>query len=360
MIEYPINKFLSVKLDEDLQTKIFINGEEFIQCSHVLVTMHLDDVDSLNLLSSVDEIPQDSQEILIPPKVKFFVHCSNLQAWAENNYDTRMIHSNLAFPLLRRLMEVGDLQAKKVFKEEIIKRIKSKHPSVIEYLIREGYAELLTPENFMPIIELEAIVLKDLKILIEKPLTLQVNDESFANGVGFTIKDKYVEKLNLINCNLKEFPDYIKNLSRINYLNLSLNKIKKLNDDIGYITSLEVLVLDWNKLTFLHENIGNLENLIEFTLSRNQLTSIPESIGNLISLKKIFLEDNNLRQLPESVNKLSSLEILNLSNNNLSSFPESVLELPSLKELWLINNDKLSASEINSFKDHNPQLKIIY
>ena len=43
----------------------------------------------------------------------------NLQTWAENGYDTRILHSTLAFPLLKRLTEVGDLIAKNKLKEEI-------------------------------------------------------------------------------------------------------------------------------------------------------------------------------------------------------------------------------------------------
>jgi hypothetical protein len=48
----------------------------------------------------------------IPPEIRFWAHCSNLETWGENNYDTRLIHSNLAFPLLKKLTEAGD-QTKK-------------------------------------------------------------------------------------------------------------------------------------------------------------------------------------------------------------------------------------------------------
>ncbi len=218
MLEFKINKFLSVKFDkfaEDLETQIFINGEEFIQCSHVLVTIHLDDVDSLNLFSSVDEIPQDPQEVLIPPRVKFFVHCSNLQAWAENNYDTRMIHSNLAFPILKKLTEVGDLQAKRVFKEELINRIKCDYEPTVEYLIREEFTEVLNFNDFESIIGSEAIILKELAKIIPLFLTLVLDDEFFTNGAGFIISDQRVTKLSLIRCDLKKLPESIETLTHL-------------------------------------------------------------------------------------------------------------------------------------------------
>jgi len=59
--------------------------------------------------------------------------------WYENAYNTKLLHRNLAFPLLRRLTEVGDSLAKRVFTEEIAKRLESGSPSVVRFLIEEKY-----------------------------------------------------------------------------------------------------------------------------------------------------------------------------------------------------------------------------
>ena len=45
----------------------------------------------------------DNQDYQINSEMEFWAHCSNIQAWAENNYDTQMLHSNLSFPLLKKL-----------------------------------------------------------------------------------------------------------------------------------------------------------------------------------------------------------------------------------------------------------------
>ena len=90
---------------------------------------------------------------LISPETEFWGHCSNLQAWYESNYDTRILHRNLAFPLLKRLTEEGDTVAKKVFKEEIAKRLETGHPNVVLYLIEEEYLEVLNWEEFYSVIE---------------------------------------------------------------------------------------------------------------------------------------------------------------------------------------------------------------
>lgn len=94
------------------------------------------------------------QEFYLGAKSKFWGHCSNLQAWYENKYDTRLLHSNLLFPLLKKLTEAGDSLAKRVFKEEIAKRYTSNNTTVREFLRIEGYLDYLSKE------ELEALELK--------------------------------------------------------------------------------------------------------------------------------------------------------------------------------------------------------
>lgn len=72
---------------------------------------------------------------------------SNLQVWVECEYDTRLLHRNIAFPLLEKLTEAGDPLAKKRFKEEIAKRYSSKNPTVIKFLELEGYLKYLSNEE---------------------------------------------------------------------------------------------------------------------------------------------------------------------------------------------------------------------
>jgi tetratricopeptide (TPR) repeat protein len=89
----------------------------------------------------------------IPHEVEFWGHCSNLQAWAENHYDTRLLHRNLAFPLLKALAKGGDRKAKIRFKEEIAKRLSSGIKSVILYLFEGGYLKYLSLEELECVLE---------------------------------------------------------------------------------------------------------------------------------------------------------------------------------------------------------------
>ena len=89
----------------------------------------------------------------ISPETEFFGHCSNLQVWAENNYNTQLLHSNIAFNLLKKLTEVGDQNAKRVFKEEIGKRVMEGYPTVVSYLLHQGYLQHLDNEELETLID---------------------------------------------------------------------------------------------------------------------------------------------------------------------------------------------------------------
>ncbi|MFX1322331.1 MAG: hypothetical protein ACFFAQ_11885 [Promethearchaeota archaeon] len=150
--EFKINDFLSLKL-EGGKTFIYVKGERFNQCKFLLLEFSVDQVRSIDNIESIDELAEKLDRSLegksrkIPLETEFWGHCSNLQAWYEHDYNTRLLHRNLAFPLLKKLTDCGDLLAKKVFKEEIAKRIESGYPPVVIYLIKERYLSYLNTEE---------------------------------------------------------------------------------------------------------------------------------------------------------------------------------------------------------------------
>ena len=124
MSEFIINDYIALKL-EDSKTNIYVLGELFIQCKYLLMNIPIQDIERYDEINSIDEAAEKLDKSLergnpevftinILPEVEFWGHCSNLQVWAEQDYDTRFIHSNLAFPLLKKLTEVGDLKASKI------------------------------------------------------------------------------------------------------------------------------------------------------------------------------------------------------------------------------------------------------
>lgn len=169
MLEFRVNQFLSLRLQEG-KTYLYVNNKRFYQCIRLILQIPLENAKDYDQINSIDEAAQvhkslfqnrimegnaDNISVSITPEEEFRAHCSNIQTWAENNYDTRILHSNISFPLLKQLAKAGDLTAKKVFKEEIGRRYTSGYEPVKNFLIEEGYLNYLNKD------ELEAIGIKD-------------------------------------------------------------------------------------------------------------------------------------------------------------------------------------------------------
>ncbi|MHA1294930.1 MAG: hypothetical protein ACTSQJ_20030 [Promethearchaeota archaeon] len=151
MREFKVNDYITLKLENE-KSIIYVAGEKFNQCKFLFL-INPQEKERQEEINSIDEASElligelekriTPEELGLSPEEEFWGHCSNLQVWYEYNYDTRLLHSNLAFPLLKKLTEAGDPIAKRVFKEEIVVRFLNGMPSVQIYLIKEGYLEIL-------------------------------------------------------------------------------------------------------------------------------------------------------------------------------------------------------------------------
>lgn len=116
--EFKINNLITLKL-EGGKTFIYINNRKVIICKHVLINVPINK--SIEFRSNDEFIEKSTDHsyniqddlTLIPIDLEFWVHCSNMQVWAENKYDSGLLHSNLSFPLLKELIDVNDPIAKK-------------------------------------------------------------------------------------------------------------------------------------------------------------------------------------------------------------------------------------------------------
>jgi len=153
--EYQINDYLTLKL-ENKATNIYVDGKQFIQCKFLLLNIPSEKVRDFDDIESIDEAAerlnhdleyQKKINIKIPPETEFWAHCSNLQIWTEYNYNPRLLHSNLAYPLLEAITDAGDPIAKEVFKQEIKLRFESFNFSTQQYLIENGYLNYFNKEE---------------------------------------------------------------------------------------------------------------------------------------------------------------------------------------------------------------------
>lgn len=176
-LEKIINRYITIKL-VNRRTYIYVNGRRFIQCIRLILNIPKRDVPLYDEIDSIDEAaklysthvfqnrmvrgpmaaPVPNQMHDITPEQEFWGHSSNIQAWIEHSYDTRILMSNISFPLLRELAKAGDPTASKVFKEEIALRLESGYPSVVQYLINQGYLGHFNTFEFKTIIESTEII----------------------------------------------------------------------------------------------------------------------------------------------------------------------------------------------------------
>jgi len=166
--EFKINNLITLKLEYN-KTFIYIKGKKFMQCMRLCLHIPPQKSNLYEEIESIDEAteifnrflymnkivkgefadPVENQDSVITPEQEFWGHCSNLQTWVENKYDTRLLHSNLSFPLLKRLSDEGDKFALIRFKEEIASRLEGGYLPVIHYLLEQNYIRYLSPDDLI-------------------------------------------------------------------------------------------------------------------------------------------------------------------------------------------------------------------
>lgn len=160
--EKKINDLITVRMIGNIQFSdiiLLVNNKYFSQCRKVIFNIPIADVDNYDYINSIDEViyglkDSDAEEdIDIDIELEFFAHYSNLQAWVENNYDTRILASNLSFPLLKKLVKNGDKEARKIFKDEIAKRLETGFMPTVKFLILNKYLDFLTQDEINIIAE---------------------------------------------------------------------------------------------------------------------------------------------------------------------------------------------------------------
>ncbi|MBD3216159.1 MAG: hypothetical protein GF311_26330 [Candidatus Lokiarchaeota archaeon] len=347
--QFKINEHLALKLEKN-KTNIYIKGKLFLSCKYLLMNFNeekikfSDSIDSLFDNNKFQEEPIDqNNDELNSVETEFWAHCSNLHAWVENNYDTRLLHSNLSFPLLKKLTESGDKIAKKVFKEQIAKRIRMGNDSTIKFLILENYLKFLNKEERIFALEkLDSLDLSNSGI------------EKFPFGI---LEAKNLLDLCLDSNNLFRFPKNINLLNSLQKLSISSNKINSLPESIFLLENLEYFDCSDNSLKEVHSRFIKWDNLKSLDISMNYFDKFPFLICNLESLSQLNVSNNNITAIPSFIKNLKNLKYFDLSQNSIKLLPKQVSNLKNLRTLILSGN-KLKKIESNIQNLHD--LKVLY
>ncbi len=148
---FKINDLVDLRLINN-KTHIYIKNKPFIICAHLLINIPVESIHSYDDIKSIDETielfkSKERVQYMISPEEEFMGHCSNIQAFFENGLNTDILHTNIAFPLLQKLVELKFEPARRVFKEEIVIRFNKGTKSSRFFLSSEGYLDHLNGEE---------------------------------------------------------------------------------------------------------------------------------------------------------------------------------------------------------------------
>jgi len=302
MKEFKVNNYITLRLGEDGKSKIYIKDQLFRQCKYLLLDIPIEKITSFDMIKSIDEASEKLNHSLeegkykhqIPAEVEFWGHCSNLQVWSESNYNTRLLKSNLAFPLLKKLTEIGDITAKKVFCEEIALRLKNGSEGSISFLINNKFHNYLSREElFESLLDVkEFYALAEIECYKEFEWVFGQFKRPQDTYPNLGIQNRKIIELSLNNMGLYKIPPSVINLRSLTGLRMLENNLTEIPKWVYDFKSLQILDLSHNQLRNLPEGIENLNLLQELWLGYNEISSLLESINKLKKLEFIDLREN--------------------------------------------------------------------
>ncbi len=393
--EFKVNDYITLKLEMS-RTVIYVKGVEFLICKALFILVPKDcdiNIDSIDAAADkLDTFPSSdiNRDIYmdISSEEEFWGHSSNLQAWAEHDYDCKIIRSNVAFPLLRRLVEAGDPLAKRRYKDEILDRFLKGSSSTKRYLLEENFTDifsfeelttltrsnkglLLVPEVAFPLLRrlVEAgdplakrrykDEILDRFLKASKSTQVSLLEDEFMDifSTGEIIRAMSSKKearflrdleaalgksVHIDSEDLDHPNSFVLQDGKISHLQISYApNLQRIPDSVGSLKNAKklVIILPDSPLEVLPETLGKMGALEEIIITAKKLKSLPDSIGELKNLKKLDVFSEEMEELPGSIVDLKQLKILSLWEcKKLKRLPESIGNLSSLEVLEIERN----------------------
>ncbi|MGB5912147.1 MAG: hypothetical protein WBH31_13220 [Promethearchaeia archaeon] len=310
MLEYKINEFLTLRLEEG-RTQVYVKGKRFLQCKRLVLNISKKDIPIYDDINSIDEAANLYQKHLyqnrivegpfarvlnkdhdITPEQEFWGHCSNLQAWYENDCDTRLLHSNLAFNLLKALVDAGDQNAKRVLKTEVAERFESGYPNTIISIVAAKLLDYFSLEEKRELIRINMPVIFKCAPKLLDCLSPEEKKEFVRENVSIVYE--YFKKIAKNAPNI--FP-YIFKERLLDYLDLS-EKEQLTNLDYSIILDFmkNKANLFGRRYKILQSEISLIERIILPYLNREEIKQVIQQNFDVIlkDLEKIWKHYPNL------------------------------------------------------------------
>ena len=143
------------------------------------------------------------------------------------------------------------------------------------------------------------------------------------------------------------------------FLKLKNNKTRAWNTIIDNLPRVKALLLNQKEIKQLPNLLFALTKLEELEIKGSCLSYLPDRIGKLSNLKKLNLYYNEIKELPIYFKQLSNLRELNLGFNLLQEFPKTLLSLNQLRQINLKGNP-IEIGDITKAKALLPDCEIIF
>ncbi len=384
--ECRISEHITLKL-EGGTTNLYIDGKLVNYCKRLVINTTLDGlpVEPDEKWDSVDDMARghgtiykgagyerEVQDCKIDPQTEFDAHCSAIHAWYALDYNSRAIHSNLAFPLLKALVDAGDVVAKTVFLNEIVDRIETGSPSTIQVLVetqmfdyvprerwnylvapllertREGlgwnaavyylllhdYFRGYAPDELAPVQRVYGpVVVHGKEIFVENGGLdlhhLGIEDLEEVQG----LRGMLIEGIDLSENGITALPPWLFDNDRLVTLKLRENSLEQIPASLEKCIALKELDLRENALTSIPGCLAGLPALESLDLSMCRIAEVTEVVTRIPRLKCLYLEGNPFPALPDFIARCTGLEELTLWSSHFSEIPPVIGQLRSLKML---------------------------
>ncbi|XP_062166766.1 receptor like protein 22-like [Alnus glutinosa] len=195
------------------------------------------------------------------------------------------------------------------------------------------------------------------------------------NRINSSLSFPQITTLKLASCMLKKFPDFLRNQTKLTYLDLSDNQIDgDLPNWLWKLRELMCLNLSFNSLVTLEGPLSNLSFLNVLDLRSNQLqgqlpvlprfatyldfsrnnfsSTIPASIGASLVFAYFFsLSSNKFKGgIPVSICNATYLQVLDLSNNSFTGkIPQCLIEISGTLGVLNLRRNELNGPIPDSF-----------
>ncbi|XP_060063340.1 protein flightless-1 homolog [Ylistrum balloti] len=184
----------------------------------------------------------------------------------------------------------------------------------------------------------------------------------FVRGVDFSRNDFYghdgdyfpcqvgdmsgLRWLRLNKTNLKEMPEEISKLKKLEHLTIMHNELEGLGNSLGSLPALRTLNCRHNELKDdgIPGKIFHHEDLSVVDLSHNKLVEVPPELENATNVIVLNLSHNQIEMIPNQLFiNLTDIFFLDLSNNLFETLPPQMRRLTNLQTLILNNNPLVHA-----------------